>query len=161
MSRPLVMLPPAFICAPLMERAQIKRSPDNLESFDLLAHAAAAEEALRLALDRPSGVRALVLAAAAPPADPALVTRFAALKIPTLALFGTRDREAPPQTGRRWRALLPGCHLVFLYDAGHDLAADRPQAFADIVLDFLSDPGAFLVNRRDGSLQRERPPERA
>lgn len=160
MSRPLVVLPPATVCAPLAERVEIKRSAAPLDSFDLLAHAAAAEDALRLALERPSAVRALVLAAAAPPADAALVTRFAALKIPTLALFGTRDREVPPETGRRWRALLPGCHLVFLYDAGHDLAADRPQAFADIVLDFLSDPGAFLVNRRDGALHRE-PLERA
>lgn len=161
MSRPLVVLPPATVCAPLAERVEIKRASDHLESFDLLAHAARVEEALRLALAQPSSVRALVLAAAAPPADPELLTRFAALKIPTLVLFGTRDREVPPQTGRRWRALLPGCHLVFLYDAGHDLAADRPQAFADIVLDFLFEPGAFLVNRRDGALHRERPPERA
>ncbi len=152
MSRPLVVLPPAAACELLAARLPIDGNPDDLESFDLLAHAQAAEEALRLALRRPLAVHALVLAAAAPPADLALVARFAELTVPTLAVLGTRDGEVPPETGRRWRALLPRCHLVFLYDAGHDLAADRPQAFADIVLDFISDPGAFLVNRRDGTL---------
>ncbi len=154
MSRPLVILPHTVQCAPLAQRVQIERAASGLESFDLLACTEAAQEALRLALEQPSALHALVLAAAAPPDDPTAVSRFAALKVPTLALYGTRDRETPPQTGRRWRALLPGCHVVFLYDAGHDLAADRPQAFADIVLDFLSEPAAFLVNRRDGAVQR-------
>ncbi len=155
MSRALVVLPHARVSAPLAERVQIQRATEVSESFDLLAHAEAAESALRLALERPGVLHALVLAAAAPPGDAALVARFAALNVPTLALFGTRDRQAPPETGRRWRTLLPGCHIVFLYDAGHDLAADRPQGFADVVLDFLSDPAAFLVNRREGTVQRE------
>ncbi len=154
MTRPLVVMPQAMSCAPLADRVQIKHSASNVESFDLLAGAEAAEDALRLALEWPSSVHALVLVAVAPPHDPKLLARFAELKVPTLALFGTRDHEAPPETGRRWRALLPGCQLVFLYDAGHDIAADRPQAFADVVLDFLSDPSAFLVNRRDGALPR-------
>ncbi len=154
MSRPLVMLPRTAECAPLAERLQIKRTAGGCESFDLLACAEAAPDALRIALEQPSAAHALVIAAAAPPEDSTLVTRLAALKIPTLVLFGTRDRETPPQTSRRWRALLPGCHVVYVYDAGHDLATDRPQAFADIVLDFLSEPGAFLVNRRDGAVQR-------
>jgi pimeloyl-ACP methyl ester carboxylesterase len=136
----------------MADRLQITESAENLASFDLLASGSAVQEALMTALSRPGSVRALVLAAAAPPADAALVERFAALKIPTLALLGTRDAEVPPETGRRWRALLPGCHVVLLYDAGHDLAAGRPDAFADIVLDFLSDPGAFLVNRGSGVL---------
>ena len=154
MTRPLVILTQAMTCASLAERVEIRRAPGDAESFDVLAHGTAAET-LGLALDRPSCTHAVVLAAAMPPEDTALVDRFAGLKIPTLTLFGTRDRTVPPETGRRWRALLPGSHVFFLYDAGHDLAADRPQAFADIVLDFLCDPVAFLVNRRDGRLQQE------
>lgn len=155
MTRPLVILPEAMTCAPLAERLEVRRTPHGVESFDVLAHGPAAVEALRLALDQPARAHAVVLAAAPPPEDSALLERFALAKIPTLTLFGTRDREVPPETGRRWRALLPGSHVVFLYDAGHELAADRPQAFADIVLDFLSDPAVFLVNRRDGAVQRE------
>ncbi len=152
MSRPLVVLPPTAACELLAARHPLDGPREDLESFDLLAHGQGAEEALRLALRRPLAVHALVLAAAAPPADLTLLARLPGLTVPTLAVLGTRDREVPPESGRRWRALLPRCHLVFLYDAGHDLVADRPQAFADIVLDFLSDPGAFLVNRRDGAL---------
>jgi pimeloyl-ACP methyl ester carboxylesterase len=152
MSRlPLVALPRGA-AGPIAGRLGVTESAENPESFDLLACGKAAEEALKTALSRPGSVRALVLVAAAPPADAALVERFGALKIPTLALFGTRDAEVPPEAGRRWRTLLPGCHIVFLYDAAHDLAADRPDALADIVLDFLSDPGAFLVNRRSSVL---------
>jgi pimeloyl-ACP methyl ester carboxylesterase len=152
MSRPLVALP-ATAAKPVADRFQIKDSPDGLESFDLLAHGSAVADALRCALARPAAVGALVLTAAAPPADAALLERFAALKIPTLVLLGTRDAEMPPETPRRWRALLPSCNVVLVYDAAHALAADRPQAFADLLTDFLSDPAAFLVNRRSGALQ--------
>jgi pimeloyl-ACP methyl ester carboxylesterase len=149
---PLVALP-AEAAKPLAGRLGVRASAEGLDSFDLLACAAAAEQALRIALAHPGAVRALVLAAAAPPADASLIERFAALKIPTLVLFGTRDTETPPEMGRRWRALLPSCHVVWLYEASRNLPAERPEAFTDIVLDFLSDPGAFLVNRRNGALQ--------
>ncbi len=152
MSRSLVALP-ATAARALAERIQISHSAEGLEQFDLLADGSTVEQALRTALGHPAAVRALVLAAAAPPSDPGLVERFAALKIPTLVLLGTRDAQVPPETGRRWRALLPASHIVLIYDAAHELAVDRPQAFADIVSDFLSDPGAFLVNRRSGALQ--------
>ncbi len=152
MSRPPLVVLPIGAARPVADRLQVREPSESLESFDLIAWGNAAQEAMGLALSRPGRVRALVLAAAAPPADTALIERFATLKIPTLALFGTRDAEVPPETGRRWRALLPGCHVVLLYDAAHDLASDRPEGFADLVLDFLSDPGAFLVNRRSGIL---------
>jgi len=152
MSRPLVALPGA-VAKPVSDRIQIKDSADGLESFDLLAHGNAVGEALRAALARPSAVGAVVLAAASPPTDTALLERFAALKIPTLVLLGTRDATVAADSGRRWRSALPACNVVLIYDAAHDLAAERPQAFADIVTDFLSDPGAFLVNRRSSALQ--------
>jgi pimeloyl-ACP methyl ester carboxylesterase len=151
MTLPLVALP-VGTAKPMTDRLQIKDSADGLERFDLLACKGATDEALRLALARSTAVRALVLAAAALPSDLGLIERYAALKIPTLLIFGTRDEALPPDAGRRWHAALPACHIVLLYDAGHDLAADRPQAFADLVEDFLSDPGAFLVNRRNGEL---------
>lgn len=151
MSLPLVALPSAA-AAPLAQQLQVHGSADALERFDLLAQGGSAESALRLAVERAGAVHALVLAAAAPPDDPTLAERVAALKVPALTVLGTRDPQVPPAAGRRWRALLPGCHLIFLYDAGHDFAADRPQAFAHLVLDFLSEPEAFVVNRRDGRL---------
>lgn len=153
MSRPAVALPDPDAWAPLRERVVLASSAEGLSDFDILAHGQAVEAALQLALDHASTAHALVLASAEPPQHEDLRTRLGELTSPALVLFGTRD-GAPPEAGRRWRALLPDCHLMFVYDAGADIAADRPEALADIVLDFLSDPGGFLVNRRDGALNR-------
>ena len=38
-------------------------------------------------------------------------------------------------------------HLVFVYDAGHAIAAERPEAFAEVVADFLERDDAFLISR--------------
>jgi pimeloyl-ACP methyl ester carboxylesterase len=43
----------------------------------------------------------------------------------------------PPEMGRIYREIMPNCHLVFVYDAGHAIDGDRPEAFASIVSDFL------------------------
>lgn len=150
---PLLVLPSASAPESLAQRVPICESADGFESVNVLAFAAAAQAALRLALSRPQAVRALVLAAAAPPTDPSLARQLVDLQVPTLVLLGTRDAQSPPALGRQWRDLQPRCHVVFVYDAGHDLAADRPDAFADAVIDFIQDPHAFLINRRDGALR--------
>lgn len=151
MSRPALPLPTREPWAGLAGRVPLAESIEGIEQFDLLAHGTeAAEVALRLALEQTARVHALVIAAAAPPADRALAERIGSLKLPVLALFGTRDARVPPATGRTWRALLPGCHIVFVYDAASEIARERPDAFAEVVLDFLGEPGAFLVNRASG-----------
>jgi hypothetical protein len=37
-----------------------------------------------------------------------------------------------------------------VYDAGHAVDADRPEAFVSVVSDFLQRHEAFLVNRQSG-----------
>jgi pimeloyl-ACP methyl ester carboxylesterase len=150
-SRPALALPSREPWTGLAQRLLLTESAEGLESFDLLAYGTgAAERALRVALEQGARVHALVLAAASPPADRSLAERIAHLNVPVLTLFGTRDAAVPPETGRHWRALLPGCNIVFVYDAGSDIARDRPEALADVVLDFLDDPRAFLINRASG-----------
>jgi pimeloyl-ACP methyl ester carboxylesterase len=158
LKRPALALPAREPWAPLLEKLPLAESVADfehagLEPFDLLAYgSSAAERALRVTLEQSARVHAIVIAAASPPEDRSLAERIGALNVPVLALFGTRDAAVPPATGRKWRALLPGCHIVFLYDAGSDLARDRPEALAAVVLDFLAEPGAFLVNRLTGLL---------
>jgi pimeloyl-ACP methyl ester carboxylesterase len=53
----------------------------------------------------------------------------------------------PPALGRLYKDLIPGCHLVFVYAAGHAIAADRPEAFTEVVGDFLERHEAFVVSR--------------
>ena len=93
---------------------------------------------------------ALVQRLSGPPRDADLEGRLPGLDIPTLVLFGTSDRAIPPEMGRHYRELLPDCQYVLVYDAGHLLDADRPEAFASAVDDFLQRPDGFLVSRSSG-----------
>ena len=71
------------------------------------------------------------------------------LDTPTLVLFGTLDRVIPPEMGRHYKELLPNGHLVLVYDAGHAIGAERPEAFVEIVTDFLDRHEAFLISRAE------------
>lgn len=85
-----------------------------------------------------------------PARDEALESRMPGLHVPVLVLFGTMDRIIPSEMGRLYCDKLPNCHLVLVYDAGHAVDADRPEAFVAVVDDFLQRHEAFLVNRQSG-----------
>jgi pimeloyl-ACP methyl ester carboxylesterase len=82
-----------------------------------------------------------------PDRDADLEKRLAGLKVPVLAVFGTRDNVIPPEMGRFYKDLIPDAHLVFVYDAGHSIAAERPEAFVEVVADFLEREDAFVISR--------------
>jgi pimeloyl-ACP methyl ester carboxylesterase len=84
-----------------------------------------------------------------PDRDADFESRLPALAAPALVLFGTRDGIVPPEMGRRYKELLPNAHLVYVYDAAHAIAADRPAAFAEVVEDFLERHEAFVISRAD------------
>jgi pimeloyl-ACP methyl ester carboxylesterase len=91
--------------------------------------------------------RALVARLRGPDRDIELENQMQGLAIPVLVLFGTLDRVIPPDMGRSYKKILPNCHLVFIYDAGHAISTERPEAFAEVTLDFLERHEAFVVNR--------------
>ena len=82
-----------------------------------------------------------------PDRDAALEARLPGLTIPVLAVFGTRDAVIPPEVGRLYKDLIPDAHLMFVYDAGHAIAAERPEAFVEVVGDFLEREDAFVISR--------------
>jgi pimeloyl-ACP methyl ester carboxylesterase len=84
-----------------------------------------------------------------PDRDPELEARMRELAIPTLVMFGTLDRVIPPEMGRHYKALLPNGHLVLVYDAGHAISTDRPEAFTEVVADFLERHEAFIISRTE------------
>jgi pimeloyl-ACP methyl ester carboxylesterase len=92
--------------------------------------------------------RALVMRLRGPDRDAELEARMRELMVSTLVLFGTHDLVTPPELGRHYRELLPNGHLVFVYDAGHGISTDRPEAFAEVTDDFLERREAFVINRR-------------
>jgi pimeloyl-ACP methyl ester carboxylesterase len=82
-----------------------------------------------------------------PERDKTLEDRLHDVTTPTLVVFGTLDSVIPPATGRIYKEMMSNAHLVFVYDAGHAIAAERPEAFAEVVLDFLQRGDAFLISR--------------
>jgi pimeloyl-ACP methyl ester carboxylesterase len=82
-----------------------------------------------------------------PDRDAELESRLRDLAIPTLVVFGTRDSVIAPEMGRIYKGLMPAAHLVFIYDAGHEAAAERPEAFVEVVGDFLEREDAFVISR--------------
>ena len=82
-----------------------------------------------------------------PDRDADFEARLRDLATPTLVLFGTLDRVMPPEIGRIYKALMPNAHLVLVYDAGHAIAAERPEAFTEVVVDFLERNDAFVISR--------------
>jgi pimeloyl-ACP methyl ester carboxylesterase len=139
----------------------------GIDTFNLIGCSFGGTTALWLALEAPERVLALVLEAPAafrhdppvasphplvqrlrgPDRDPDLERRLGTLTTPTLVLFGTRDDVIAPAMGRVYKELLPNGHLVFVYDAGHGISTDRPEAYADVVADFLERHEAFVVSR--------------
>jgi pimeloyl-ACP methyl ester carboxylesterase len=146
-----------------MVRALVLEGPAAIRPAGMRpASGTAAEMALRLfahpervdplpELDAAVGLkqRRLVGRLRGPDRDEALEDRMRGLAVPVLVLFGTLDRVMPPEMGREYKALLPNCHLVFVYDAGHLIGAERPEAFAEVVADFLERREAFVISRRE------------
>jgi len=115
----------------------------GLPTFSLLASGSMSGTALRVAVTAPERIDAIVLETpTAIDEEPAMRE----LATPTLLLYGTRD-PATPAVGRRLAGILPNAHLVFVYDAGATIAADRPEAFAEVAGDFLERHEAFVISR--------------
>ena len=91
--------------------------------------------------------RALTSRLRGPDRDAALEAQMRGMATPTLVLFGTLDRVMPPDMGRHYKELMPNCHMVFVYDAGHEMSTERPEAFAEVTADFLERHEAFVISR--------------
>lgn len=132
----------------------------GVDRFGLVAEGAQAATALRLALERPDKLAAIVLLGPrifgaegeVAEADASLAQRFESIAVPLLAVFGTRDEMAPPEAGRHYRARNARCNLVFVYDAGAAMGEERPDAVAELITDFLRRGDRFIVRQQDDLL---------
>jgi len=59
------------------------------------------------------------------------------VRVPTLILWGERDRLLSPRDAENVRSRIPGARLVLVPDAGHLPQRERPEAFAAAVAGFL------------------------
>jgi pimeloyl-ACP methyl ester carboxylesterase len=71
-------------------------------------------------------------------ADPdQVVARLRGLRVPTLILWGGRDRLIPIESGRRFEADIAGSRLVLIDDLGHVPQEEDPQRSLAAVASFL------------------------
>jgi pimeloyl-ACP methyl ester carboxylesterase len=82
--------------------------------------------------------------------DDGLAARLVSVPTRTLILCGRDDGIINPINGRTLRRLMRNSSLQYVYDAAHDIQCDRPEAFADVVGDFLDRGMKFLINAQDG-----------
>jgi pimeloyl-ACP methyl ester carboxylesterase len=81
------------------------------------------------------------------PWDHALEARLPDIQAATLVLFGTQDGLIPPEMGHVYKEAIPESYLVYVFQAAHAIQWDRPDAYVDLVSDFLTRGEAFLVPR--------------
>jgi pimeloyl-ACP methyl ester carboxylesterase len=70
--------------------------------------------------------------------DPKLERRLRRVSAPTLVLWADDDRVVPIEHGRRYAERIPDASLRVIEDCGHAMYFERPEAFADAVIEFLS-----------------------
>ena len=76
--------------------------------------------------------------------------RLGEIPCATLVLFGAEDKMVAPEAARIYRARIPNSNLAFVYDAGHLIEAERPEALVNAVSDYVELRETFIVGRQTG-----------
>ena len=63
--------------------------------------------------------------------------RIATLRVPTLILWGARDRLIPPEVARRFERAIPGSELVMFDTLGHMPQEEDPARTVAVIQRFL------------------------
>ena len=127
------------------------------QPYGLVGISDGANSALQHALQNPERVEVLVLVsptdvrptdgdAKGDAAD--VEARLPDVQCPTLVVFGRDDKSVQSDAAATYRERIPNCNIAFVYAAGHDIAADRPQALTNLVSDYLERRETFIVQNR-------------
>ena len=76
--------------------------------------------------------------------------RFGEIRCPTLAVFGREDRLVSSEAARVYREKIPNCNIAIVYDAGHCIIGERPEALLNTVVDYAEHWETFIVGRQTG-----------
>jgi pimeloyl-ACP methyl ester carboxylesterase len=76
--------------------------------------------------------------------------RLGEIPCATLVLFGSEDKMVAPEAARIYRARIPNSNIAFVYDTGHLIEAERPEALVNAVSDYVELWETFIVGRQTG-----------
>ncbi len=74
--------------------------------------------------------------------------RLGEVQCPTLVVFGLRDRAVADGAASVYRGRVPNCNVSIVYDAGHLILAERPQALMGVLADYVERRETYIVGRR-------------
>jgi len=64
------------------------------------------------------------------------------IRVPTLVLWGAKDRIVSPEYGRAYSELIPGARFEVIARAGHHPELEQPEVVASKIAAFLQEPGS-------------------
>lgn len=70
--------------------------------------------------------------------NPKMPVLMAQVKLPTLLVWGRQDAIVPLNCGERYQQAIPGARLTVIDQCGHSPQVEKPQAFLEAVLPFLT-----------------------
>ena len=65
----------------------------------------------------------------------------------TLVVFGLVDKTVESAAAAVYREKITNSNVSIVYDAGHLIVADRPEALIDVVSDYVERRETFIVGR--------------
>jgi len=72
-----------------------------------------------------------------PTRDRTVVRVLEELDLPTMLIWGREATITPPSTGREFQRRIKGAKLQFIADCGHAPNWEQPEAFAEVLEEFL------------------------
>ena len=82
--------------------------------------------------------------------DGAVEARLKDIHCPTLAIFGQEDHFVTPEAPRVYREKIPNCNIALVYDAGHCIVGDRPEALVNTIVDYAEQWETFIIGHQSG-----------
>ena len=70
------------------------------------------------------------------------------IRCATLIVFGLADKTVESAAAAIYRERIPNSNVSIVYDAGHVIVADRPEALIDAVSDYVERRETFIVGRQ-------------
>jgi pimeloyl-ACP methyl ester carboxylesterase len=74
---------------------------------------------------------------------------YLAAEVPSLVIWGERDRIIPIEHGRRAHEEMPGSRFVAIPEAGHFPQLDQPRRFVEALVAFMADTKPSKLNAAD------------